>query len=45
MVHWLKKHSKSNVGRIACAFQVLVDGFTPLDIKEISFADKNYYFI
>jgi hypothetical protein len=45
MVQWLKKHSKSNIRRKVCAFHVLVDGFIPLDMEEISFADKNYYFI
>jgi hypothetical protein len=45
MVHWLKKHSKSNIRRIPYAFQVVVDGFIPLEMKETSFTDKAYYFI
>jgi len=45
MIHSLQKHSKSNIREIACAFQVLVDGFISFDMKETSFIDKNYYFI
>jgi len=41
----VSKHSKSNIRRIPCAFQVLVDGFIPLDMKKASFTEKNYYFI
>jgi len=42
---WFQRHSKSSIRRIACAFQVLLDGFIPLDMKETSFTDKDHYFI